>query len=100
MGRGFLRLNTFQCLMRQWRELAPYNAGTLLHMEGVGDKARWESSIQRMVDELGLGQPRFEAPDLVSFSSVGTINLETTGDLEAKTSEELNRPYNDQELPM
>ncbi len=91
MEKPFLRLNTFQQLMQQWKELAPYNAGTLLHIAGKADRARWENSIRLMVEELGVGRPVFSVPGVVSFVPVGSVVLESADDLERKTCEELNR---------
>lgn len=95
-----LRLNTFQRLMRQWTELAPYNAGTLLHIAGAADLARWQGSAQQLIDEIGLGAPVFVEPDLVQFEPPRSVVVDQFSDLIEKTRRELNRPFLAGELPI
>ena len=100
MPSPFLQLNVFQRLMRQWTELAPYNAGTLLRIAGPADPERWRASIDTMVREIGLGRPVFLASDRVEFHPLPDCVLQLGTDLETETVRELNYCYGVDELPM
>lgn len=97
-----IELNAFQILMRRWSKLHPYNAGQVMQVSGSGDREQWKQAVEAVVQELGLGKPRFgHAEHSVRYLPVGEVPIEQTDrGLEAFFNEELNRPFAAGDLPI
>src|SRR5689334_22020994 len=79
------RLTDFQLLMRDWRELAPYNFIHAIRLPSAPDVSRWENAITDAVRELGI---QADAPG------------EYGGDMDAHLESELQRPFSSLEMPL
>jgi NRPS condensation-like uncharacterized protein len=100
--RSPLRLNTFQTLMRRWREWHPYNAGQAMRITGRPDMERWRHAVTETIREVGLGIPKLSDKNRrVAFVEVDEVSVERhESDLANFTNSELNRPFAGNELPI
>ena len=97
-----VQLNTFQLLMRRWRELHPYNAGQAMRVSGRADFDKWRQAVTETIREMGLGIPTVtDKGRTAAFSPVDEVpvSLEET-ELGTFTNIEMNRPFRDDELPI
>jgi hypothetical protein len=97
-----VELNAFQVLMRRWSRLHPYNAGQVMQVSGAPDRARWKAAVEAVIQELGLGKPRFSRNEhVVEYVPVAEVPVEETErELEAFFNDELNRPFEAGDVPI
>lgn len=73
-------LNAFQCLMREWAALAPFNFIHAMCLPGPADPQRWENAAVVILRQLELSPP-------------AVVVEQPTADLETHLRAELHRPF-------
>lgn len=92
--------------MRRWDQLAPYNAGQVMRVSGLGDAARWQAAARKVLTDLQLGRPVFDAAEqTVRFSipraeDITVTQLAASATWEAHCQVELNRPFAPGAMPV
>jgi hypothetical protein len=97
-----MRLNAFQRLMRRWNTLGPYTAGQVMQVTGAADVERWQTAVQAVLAETGLGRPKVSVPDTQAcFLPVGRVPIDQpNATWYDHASAELNRPFGPEDLPL